>query len=275
MCAINMSTEKGGNCHADVTCSDGNSRNYDNWAGCAYQVVNNFTDPGIGPFSVTFTKKDGDCDDGLCAPILALADVGNYYPLDVEALSNAAQTNANEATLCKVGCDAPDPESEPNADNICEFTNTYNNDDIRSYKCGMPAIGKNYGPGKLDSEGPVNAAGYATGWCGVHVVQYQKENPAADPASNPAGHYHLDITIYDNNQDQIGQFLGADAPAEKAVDVTSKLPYVLEVTAQNVDSDPVLFAYADQSWAYADVPHHCNFGKYDSGKREGDCGFSC
>ena len=29
------------------------------------------------------------------------------------------------------------------------------------------------------------------------------------------------------------------------------LPNVMEVTAGNVDSDPVTFAYGDQSWAYA------------------------
>ena len=29
------------------------------------------------------------------------------------------------------------------------------------------------------------------------------------------------------------------------------LPNVMEITAGNVDSDPVTFAYGDQSWAYA------------------------
>ncbi|KAI4164669.1 MAG: hypothetical protein LQ342_001643 [Letrouitia transgressa] len=275
MCEINMSTKNGGNCHADITCSDGNKRDYDNWGGCAHTVTNNFNDPGIGPFSVTFTKKDDDCSDGLCGPVLALADVGDYHAVDVEALSEEAQKNANSATLCKVGCDAPTPESEPNEKNICERTNTFNNEGIRSWKCGMPAVGQNYGPGTLDSQGPINSAGYASGWCGVHVVQYQKKDPAADPAKDPAGLYHLDVTIFDNNQDQIGQVIGAEAPAGKAVPVTSKLPFVLDVTAQNVDADPVSFAYSDQSWAYADVAHHCNFGAYDSGNREGDCGFSC
>lgn len=66
-----------------------------------------------------------------------------------------------------------------------------------------------------------------------------------------------------------------EAPAGKAVSVDSKVPFVLEVTAQKVDADPVLFAYAYQTWAYADVAHQCNFGKYDSGNPEGDCGFSC
>ncbi|KAL8968151.1 MAG: hypothetical protein Q9197_005039 [Variospora fuerteventurae] len=275
MCSVNMKTEKGGNCHADVTCSDGKTRNYDNWGGCAHQVVNRFDDPGIGPFTITWTKKDDDCSDGLCAPELALKYVGNYFVFDVEALSEEAQKNANSATLCGVGCSRPTPESEPNSENICQATNIYNRETIRSNQCGVPAIGKDYGPGKLDSQGPVGEAGYATGWCGMHVVQYQKEEPAADPASDPKANYHLDVTLYDSNEDKIGEVLGAEAPAGEAVSVFSKLPHVMLVTAQKVDADPVLFAYSDQSWAYADAEHHCNFGQYDSGNREGDCGFSC
>ncbi len=144
-----------------------------------------------------------------------------------------------------------------------------------SAQCGVPAVGKNYGPGELDSQGPTNEAGYAGPWCGVHVTQYQKKNPAGDPATDPEAQYHLDVKLYDHNEDPIGEVLNAEAKAGQAVGVTGKLPYVMLVTAQNVDEDPVLFAYADQSWAYADAAHQCNFGQYDGGKREGDCGFSC
>lgn len=73
----------------------------------------------------------------------------------------------------------------------------------------------------------------------------------------------------------IGSVSGADASVNVGIGVTSKLPWDVVVTAQNVDDDPVLMAYSDQSWAYADIAHQCNFGAYDSGKREGDCGFTC
>ncbi|KAL8764380.1 MAG: hypothetical protein Q9184_000085, partial [Pyrenodesmia sp. 2 TL-2023] len=190
MCSINLSTKGGGNCHADVTCSDGNKRDYDNWSNCYHEGENRFNDPGIGPFSVVFTKKDDDCSDGLCAPILALEYVGNYFKFDVAALSEDAQKNANSQTLCKVGCSEPTPDNSPSADNICQRTNRYSNDGTRSNQCGVPAIGKNYGPGKLDSQGPVTPAGYAGGWCGIHVVQYQKKNPAGDAATDPDARYH-------------------------------------------------------------------------------------
>ncbi|KAL8877993.1 MAG: hypothetical protein Q9215_005081 [Flavoplaca cf. flavocitrina] len=275
MCEVNMRTEKGGNCHADVTCSDGNSRNYDDWPNCAHQAVDEFNDPGIGPFTVTWTKKDDDCSDGLCAPFLAFTYVGNYHVFDVDALSEEAQTNATSQTLCKVGCSEQTPSNSPSSENICGSTDNDKTGTVHSSRCGVPAVGKNYGPGTLDSKGPTNDAGYAPGSCGVHVVQHQKINPAGDPATDREAHYHLDITVYDNNQEKIGEVLGAEAPAGKAVNVYSKLPFVLLVTAQEEDADPVLFDYADQHWAYADVAHACDFGQYDAGDREGDCGFSC
>ncbi|KAL9626201.1 MAG: hypothetical protein Q9204_007498 [Flavoplaca sp. TL-2023a] len=172
---------------------------------------------------MTWTKKDDDCSDGLCAPFLALAYVGNYHVFDVDALSDEAQKNANSQTRCKGPRMTPD----------------------------MPLA---------------HAASMS--------FSNQKINPAGDPATDPEAHCRLDITIYDNNQDKIGEVLGAEAPAGKAVNVYSKLPFVLLVTAQE-DADPVLFDYADQHWVYADVAHACNFGQYDAGDREEDCGFSC
>ena len=259
-----MRTRDGGNCHADVTCADGAKRDYDNWNVCFLGGEQYFSDPGIGEFSITFTKKDDDCGDGLCAPVLKLKDVGNWMAIDVYALSHAADNNAHF-----VGVGTPGPFANPDSHNICAHKHD-NKSEFRANICGMPAIGKAYGPGSIDSQGAVNDRGYAPGWCGLHVTQHQKVNP-----SDPNSHYLFDITIKDSNEDVIGSVSGADAPANVGVGVTSKLPWVVVVTAQNVDADPVLMAYSDQSWAYADAAHHCNFGAYDGGKREGDCGFAC
>lgn len=109
---------------------------------------------------------------------------------------------------------------------------------------------------------------YAPGWCGMHVIQYQKPNPVTD-------NYRLDIRIFDAAGFEIGQLYGADAPGGVGVGVTSALPYVLIATTGNIDDDAVLFAYAGQNWGSNDQEHHCNFGAYDSGSRQGDCGFTC
>ncbi|KAL8855843.1 MAG: hypothetical protein Q9178_007527 [Gyalolechia marmorata] len=265
MCSIILRTKGGGHCHADVTCSDKNKRNYDNWGACYHQGVNKFNDPGIGPFSVVFTKKNDDCGDGLCAPFLALEYVGNYFNFDVDALSE----ETSKYKYCPIASYCGKA-----SENICRGGGGHEDGTI-SNQCGVPAIGRNYGPGKLDSQGPVNSAGYAGGWCGIHVVQYQKKKPKGNPVTDPNARYHMDVTIFDSNQDNIGEVLGADPLAGEPIEITSKLPHVMLVTTQKVDADPVLFAYSDQSWAYADVAHQCNFGQYDSGKREGDCGFSC
>ena len=137
----------------------------------------------------------------------------------------------------------------------------------------IPNCNAENGPIPDPSSSPANPSNtqYTPGWCGVHVTQFQKNE--AD--SNPTGNYLLSVTIFDAAQKQIGQVEKVDAPSGQGVNVDSVLPYVLIVTAQNVDDDAVLFAYADQSWGSNDQPHHCNFGAYDSGKREGDCGFTC
>lgn len=111
---------------------------------------------------------------------------------------------------------------------------------------------------------------YTSGQCGVHVTQYQKN----EPKSNPTGDYKFDITIKDAAGATIGTKLGATAKNGVGVDVDSMLPLVLIVTAQKVDDDAVLFKYGDQSWGSNDH-QHCKFGKYDSGNRDGDCGFTC
>lgn len=111
---------------------------------------------------------------------------------------------------------------------------------------------------------------YAAGWCGVHVTQHQKNEP-----DNPSGNYKLDISIKDASGAGIGGVGGADAPAGQGVGVTSQLPAVLIVTTGNVDDDAVLFDYNGAHWGSNDQQHSCNFGAYDTGKREGDCGFTC
>jgi hypothetical protein len=102
--------------------------------------------------------------------------------------------------------------------------------------------------------------------CAFHVTQYQKPDPSKDS-------YKFDVIIKDANGNEIGSVYGAVATGP--IEVKSSLPLPLIVTAGNVDADAVLFSYGDQNWGSNDQPHHCNFGKYDSGNRDGDCGFAC
>ena len=71
----------------------------------------------------------------------------------------------------------------------------------------------------------------------------------------------------------MGELYYADAPSGQGVDVDSALPAVFIVTAMNVDSDPVQFAYNGASWN--STAAQCGFGDYDSGSRNMECGFTC
>jgi hypothetical protein len=123
---------------------------------------------------------------------------------------------------------------------------------------------------------------YATGWCTMHIVQYQK-NVQGD-GNHPANpEYVIDVSLFDANQAPIplkncngcGNTARSVALNGKANYIESNLPWGMEVTVGATDSDAILFAYGDQNWGSNDQPHHSNFGGYDGGWRRGDTGFSC
>ncbi|KAK2802248.1 hypothetical protein FQN50_007429 [Emmonsiellopsis sp. PD_5] len=124
-----------------------------------------------------------------------------------------------------------------------------------------------YGYGEDPSTGGEDTLDYSPGWCGIHITQYQKND-----RDNPNPDYRFDISIKDHQGQEIGRADFADG--SKNIDIFSALPWVLIVTAGDEDSDPVSFAYSDQSWDSNDESR-CSMGKYDSGNRDGDCGFSC
>ena len=73
-----------------------------------------------------------------------------------------------------------------------------------------------------------------------------------------------------------GQNTLLQAPNGVKIGMTSRLPHPLTISVGSVDDDVVLFTYpGNADWGSTDQEHHCKFGKFDGGKREGDCGFSC
>ncbi|KAL9064457.1 MAG: hypothetical protein Q9161_008865 [Pseudevernia consocians] len=79
---------------------------------------------------------------------------------------------------------------------------------------------------------------FASGWCGVHVVQYQKnEGPTNTPNGN--ADYRLDVNLADALQDPVGGVSSIDAPGGQFEDIDSQLPFVFEVEVGAQDADPV------------------------------------
>lgn len=109
---------------------------------------------------------------------------------------------------------------------------------------------------------------YKPGWCGLHITQHQKPDPSKDA-------YTLEVLIKDADSMIIGNTLGA-VDARNPIRVLGfggQLAEQLIVTTGGVDADPVKFEYGDQHWD--SKSKQCKMGGYDSGKREGDCGFNC
>ena len=156
---------------------------------------------------------------------------------------------------------------------VSHYQRSSNNIEKRSDRYCFDWDGYGDDPADPDGDGTVDI-GHYPGYCGVHITQYQKnEGPSAAAPSSGTSDYRFDITLRDAQGENIGGLAYADGPTGTAINVDSKLPYVFEVTAGSVDDDPVSFAYAAQKWTSKDG--QCDFGKYDSGSRNGDCGFSC
>lgn len=116
-----------------------------------------------------------------------------------------------------------------------------------------------------------NCDSFDPGWCGVHITQYQKnEGPGLDTEN-----YRFDVILYDSDQELVGELELLSIPSGETQQVGSTLPYTFGVTAPDTDDDAVYMSYNGQSWGSNDQGHQCNFGAYDSGTRNGDCGFSC
>ncbi|KAH8802294.1 hypothetical protein DL96DRAFT_1633956 [Flagelloscypha sp. PMI_526] len=120
----------------------------------------------------------------------------------------------------------------------------------------MQGIGNGFG-------GPINVEGFA------EPIDF-----FAQTIGGAEDNYKLDIKLFDSVQTPIGATdCPQDAPANVPINLDSKLPFVMIVTAQNIDDDPIKFAYAGQN--FDSNAGQCSVGRYDSGKREMDCGFTC
>jgi hypothetical protein len=212
-----------------------------------------FNDPRIGDFSITFTGKDGE-GQGLTNPILQVKDIGNWKEIPVTDLAYQKAEDddcrAHNGLKCK---DGP---------YICRFVDySHTEGRTRKWHCGVPKSGHNF-PG-LDSNAPTNNRGYRPGWCGIHVTQYQKPNPAKDG-------YSLSAKVFDANQNEIGNSGGKQGAR---LSFGSKLPLPFIVNSRAVDADPLDFEYNGVKWD--SKSKDCSVGSYDKGKREMDCGFTC
>ncbi|KAF2828923.1 hypothetical protein CC86DRAFT_287247, partial [Ophiobolus disseminans] len=261
LCEVYMETTDGLNCYASVTCNDGKKEynaGKETWNVCYQGGRQYFTDSRIGEFSITFREKDSS-GQGLTGPVLQVKDIDNWMEIPVSNLAHQKWMDEDCAAHAGTKC--------PDGPYICtNLQYDTSKGRTRNWKCGVPMRGMNF-PG-LDSNKPTNARDYAPGWCGVHVTQFQKPNPAKDG-------YRLEAKIFDANQNEIGNSVAAGKTGSKIV-FNSKLPMPFVVNSRAVDADPLDFEYGPERWdSNEQAAHHCKMGAYDNGKRDMDCGFRC
>lgn len=112
------------------------------------------------------------------------------------------------------------------------------------------------------------------------VIQYQRnEGPGNDNAQ-----FRLNATIYDDEHININVPINGTVGQNNLVQVfkgtqvgmTSRLPSPLKISLGPNDDDLIQFNYVgNMPWDSGNSTHHCKFGGYKNGKREGDCDFRC
>ncbi|OAL05990.1 hypothetical protein IQ06DRAFT_313192 [Phaeosphaeriaceae sp. SRC1lsM3a] len=254
LCEVYMETKNGANCYVSVQCNDG-KREYNaggaTWNVCYLGGRQYFNDPRIGDFSVTFTEKDGIDGEGLTGPVLQVKEIGNWQ--EIHAKDLAYQKEKDE------DCKKHNGLKCGKGPYVCSWLD-YNQENgrTRKWKCGVPKRGMKF-PG-LESNMPVNDRGFAPGWCGVHITQWQTPNA-------------LETKVFDANQAEIGNSGGKQGDKLK---FGSKLPLWFLVDGSAGSDKPIKFEYDAQFWDTNDKDkHHCSVGAYDGGKREIDCGYTC
>jgi hypothetical protein len=256
-CILDMRTTNGGQCETSIQCSgDGAiAEKLPDWNVCYLHGRQYFTHPKIGDFSIEYTQAggvDGNKEDGLHHPVIQMANLNNWEPLNVDNIIDSS--SGGHGNLCKKSNDGIHPSIH--------------------YQCGIPEIGRvAYGLSNLSPADP--APGFTPGWCTMHIAQHQRNEYGIGPD------YAFDVVLFDNAKKVIGsvQRAGIDGNS-KTLSFTSYLPYTVEITAKGGDNDPVVFKYGDQTWDSNDEGHQSTLGKgprhgYEAGNREGDMGFSC
>ncbi|KAF4969188.1 hypothetical protein FSARC_3564 [Fusarium sarcochroum] len=247
----------GAGCKTFVQCENSDRRGDDagEWQACFEGGRQYFSHPDVGDYSITFTKAGGG-EDGLHSPVLQLADYNDWEPFVLDDIIEAqGGLSSSEGNLCK---------------KKKSMTGS-------SWTCGVPKKGGGAAFGisiiGQDSDQP----GYEPGWCTAHVNQYQKNQLGT------GNNYAFDVILKDNDGNQIGHIQHVEVDEGGHLSVTSQLPFTFDISVGAVDSDPVTFAYAGQSWVCDGKDkswHACTLAKgrskgYENGDREGDMGFTC
>ncbi len=265
---------------------------------CEHDDIRQKCRPGLNAYIIPSKGQVHFCPDGVAKPNAADLQCSDLDGFASAKMRSVASTMLYECTYwTQIGDAALNQYIKDRASGASDCSNLSPSDkpiNAQNYaflrgEAYVKANGCTFsdpspGTRNVDDDGndeiSVSPTSFTGGWCGMHVTQHQK-NELGDSSTSNSPDYILSVCIYDANQvlqnqypgeDGCGQFIALNGQAQ-AIDTA--LPHLMYVTVGAVDSDPLLFTYGDQDWGSNDQAHHPNWGAYDSGKREGDTGFSC
>ena len=173
---------------------------------------------------------------------------------------------------CSFDCPKPDPNEDPPVS--ATIANLFPNTPVAAIGGDITYSNIYITPTPTsNATAATSTATYATGWCGVHIRQYQKSE--GKNSQNDTLNYKIQVILKGSDSKAI---TAPDAllPAPSGTPVTiTGMASPFTVIAGVGDKDPLAMSYGGQSWDSNDATHHCKVGSYDSGHRDMDCGFSC
>ncbi|EEH19274.2 hypothetical protein PABG_01593 [Paracoccidioides brasiliensis Pb03] len=172
----------------------------------------------------------------------------NYYGFDYKT----ALTNAVDCAV-KKGSGSPDWTKLPSFTQKSKWPECFVN---------LPVKDENFF-GEYQPKTPNPKNPWRSGWCGLHITQYQKNQN--QKGWKTGKDFEFDVKIFDAEQKEIGSAKREKANTGKSFGIGSMLPYKLIVTAGKYDSSPIEFAYAGAHWD-SDNRKQCKISAmYDKG----------
>ncbi|KAL8779068.1 MAG: hypothetical protein Q9203_003054 [Teloschistes exilis] len=116
---------------------------------------------------------------------------------------------------------------------------------------------------------------YATGVCGMHITQYQRN----EKDSNPTNDYQLEVNVKDAKGAEAANLPKMSAPQDKPLTMNGlKSPMTIRLGGYKDDkakgeNSVIYFAYDGKNFDTESLK--CHKGGYEDGNRDMDCNFDC
>lgn len=173
---------------------------------------------------------------------------------------------------CNFDCPLADPNDNP--PKSATIDHPLPNPAIKAYP-GPTQFVNTYSKAAAAAPTTAPTPNYATGVCGMHITQYQRN----EKDSNPTNDYQLEVNVKDAKGAEAANLPKMSAPQDKPLTMNGlKTPMTIRLGGYKDDKakgeDSVIyFAYDGQNFDTESLK--CHKGGYEDGNRDMDCNFNC